>query len=92
MNELGILSFGQLYRYVVLCTRFYVTEFKMPVVKKRTLRQTERFHIPRIFTKYGRGNTPSYVPSMLNSVPAELLNINSLQEVKKVLKNWCLVL
>ncbi|KAH9379133.1 hypothetical protein HPB48_007301 [Haemaphysalis longicornis] len=54
MNEMGILSFGQLFRYTVFITRYYLVEFKMPVAKARTLRQTERFHIPRILRIMGK--------------------------------------
>lgn len=90
-NEMGILNFGQLFSYAVLYTRYYLKEFKMPVIKCRTLRQKKRFHIPRIFTNYGK-NRQYYVPFLFNAVPAELLNLSSVQQAEKVLKNWCLEL
>lgn len=77
---MGILNFGQLFRYAILSLRYYLMEFKMPVAKARTLRQTSRFHVPRILMNYGKKNGLYYVPSMLNSAPAELLNLSSLKQ------------
>lgn len=89
MNELNIMSFSKLYEYVILTRHYYDKSSKIEV-KKRNLRCTERYVIPRIFTNYGKRMKRHYIPSLFNKLPDNLIGISSMRTAKKALKKWCL--
>ncbi|CAN8007331.1 unnamed protein product [Ixodes pacificus] len=89
INELNIMSFSKLYEYVILTRHYYDKSLKIEV-KKRNLRSTERYVIPRIFTNYGKRIKRHYIPSLFNKLPDNLISLSSMRTAKKALKKWCL--
>lgn len=90
MRSLLILSIERLYIYVVCLKHYYNDTFKVPLKKQRTLRKTERFVQPRIFTNYGKRVRSFYVPYFFNKLPDDLFCLQSFSVVKRCLKYWCL--
>lgn len=88
-SYLGILQVHQLFRYEVLTRYYFCKKFKVPVRKSRTLRKTERFVKPRVFTNYGKKMRKHYVPEFFNALRNDLYNLKTRRKMFKKIREYC---
>lgn len=89
MNAARVLTIERLHCYEILVKHYFNSDFKIPLTKERILRRTEKFILPRIFTKYGKNARSYYVPFYFNKLPEELHNLDSLKILKQEMREWC---
>lgn len=89
LAELNLLAIENLWKYAILTTHYYTSDFKTNTSKPKQLRKTEKFNIPRVYTNYGMRSRKYYVPSLFNQLPENLQNLQYLNTVKKELMKWC---
>lgn len=90
LEAFNIMPLNTLFRYIAIITNYFSrTEYKHPV-KKRPLRNIDRYYLPRINTHYGKRMRSFYVPYIFNKIPEELISLDSLKEVKNKFRTWCL--
>lgn len=90
MQALDILAVEQLFRYVALVSYYFSHIYKEETIRKKQLRFTERYSIPRIFTNYGKRLRKYYVPHIFNAIPTDLTTLTSINSVKKRMREHCL--
>lgn len=89
MNAVGILSFENVFKFVVLTSHYFSSEFRDIPNRIKTLRHTETYAIPKIYTNYGKKQRQYYVPEIFNNLPKDLLNLSSKKQMNKKIKEWC---
>lgn len=90
MQALDIPTVEQLFRSLVLITHYYSDKYKIKIIRKRQLRFTETYYIPRIFTNYGKRLRKYYIPSIFNTLPSDTLKLTSIKQVKQQMRDICL--
>lgn len=75
-----------LFIQTVVLRYFWTDQFKRKNVALRSLRFQETFEIPFARTRYGRYTREFYVPELFNNLPPEILQANSLRQLKRMLR------
>lgn len=88
-SSLCLPRFSALYKRCVIDKHYWHSPFKTPRVLQRNLRESERFFIPRVYTKYGKRMRSFYVPELFNTLSDSFLELGSKRQLKKQLKTIC---
>lgn len=88
-NAVELLSFENVFKFVVLTSHYFSKEFKEIPNRIKTLRHTETYAIPKIYTNYGKKQRNYYVPAIFNSLPKDILSLSSKRQMYKKIKEWC---
>lgn len=88
-SSLCLPRFSALYKRCVFDKHYWHSPFKTPRVLQRNLRESERFFMPRVYTKYGKRMRSFYVPELFNTLSVSFLELRSKRQLKKQLKTIC---
>lgn len=86
---LHLPRFAALFERCVIKKHYWNSPFKILRTTQRSLRDSEHFAIPRVYTKYGKRKRSFYVPDIFNKLTAPLRDINSKRQLKKFLSTKC---
>lgn len=81
--------FSALFQRSVISKHIWSSPFKTPRVGQRALRDSERFIIPRVYTKYGQRLRSFYVPEIFNGLSNTFFELDSKRKLKKLLRTIC---
>lgn len=85
-NFLQFPCLKSLFTRTVVQRYFWSDDFKRENVPTHSLRSQEKFKIPFVRTRYGRNTREYYVPETFNNLHSEILQANSLSQLKKSMK------
>lgn len=83
---LELPTFHSLFLQTVIRRHFWDSEFIIPSLPSRDLRNYLRFQIPHVRTHYGESLRIFYVPNVFNSIPESVLAITSNKTLMKSLR------
>uniref|UniRef100_A0A6B0VGV2 Putative tick transposon n=1 Tax=Ixodes ricinus TaxID=34613 RepID=A0A6B0VGV2_IXORI len=88
-SYLCLPSFYALFKRCVISKHYWQSPYKIPRVAQRTLREGERFAVPRVCTRYGERLRSYYVPQLFNGLPPLFFHANSRRQLKRLLNSVC---
>ncbi|CAN7984720.1 unnamed protein product, partial [Ixodes pacificus] len=87
--SVGLPRFLPLFERCVIIKHYWNSPFKTPHFIQHSIRNSERFIIPRIYTNYGKSIRSFYVPDIFNKLPDVFNQLDSLRSLKQQLKEMC---
>lgn len=89
-SKLGILKVREMFRFSVVLRHYFASDFRVAAHKEVTLRKTERYVKPRVFTNYGKKTRKYYVPAVFNDLSDDICNIVKRRTLVIQIRKWCL--
>ena len=87
-RQIQILKIGELFKYKLILQNYFKSEYRTEKEKIRETRQELQYSVRRSINKYGQRSRVSCVPKLLNELPREMRNLESIGTLKKKLKEW----